>query len=364
MAAEAPGGPLRIAQIAPVAAAVRPGQGDSVEQLVAHLTDGLVARGHDVTLYATADSTTSARLRSALPRGYEEEDELWDWYRAESFNAALAFEHAGEHDVIHAHDFHFALPFVSVVRTPVIDTPHTEIPPEVLAEYRRRPDVHVVAVSEYQRGVLDGRANVTTIHHGVDFDAFPFGARADGYLLFLGRMLADKGPADAIRIARAAGLPLILAGPEQEGYDVGAEPGLDGERIRWVGPVGPRERDRLLAGALALLFPLAYPEPFGLVLIEAMACGTPVLATELGAAPEIVEPGVTGYTAPDWRRLAERVEDVARLDRAGVRRAARARFDKELMIDRHEALYRRLAARSSGGAGGASTVPAGAEGIV
>ncbi len=344
MAADASGGALRIAQVAPVASAVRPSHGDSVEQLVALLTDGLVARGHDVTLYATGDSTTTARLRSVLPRGYDEEDELWDWYRAESFNAALAFEHAGEHDVIHAHDFHFALPFAPVVGTPVIDTPHTEIPPEVLDEYARRPDVHVVAVSDYQRATLEGRANVTTIHHGIDFDAFPFGARAEGYLMFLGRMLADKGPADAIRIAEAAGLPLILAGPEQEDYDVTREPGLDGERIRWVGAVGPRERDRLLAGALALVFPLAYPEPFGLVLIEAMACGTPVLATELGAAPEIVESGVSGYTAPDWQGLAERVGDVARLDRAGVRRAARARFDKALMIDRHETLYREIAA--------------------
>ncbi len=334
---------MRIAQVAPVASPVLPGEGESVEQLVGLLTEGLVARGHDVTLYATGNSQTSARLRSVHPRGYDEEDELWDWYRAESFNAALAFEHATEHDVIHAHDFHFALPFAGVSATPLVDTPHTEIPPEVIAAYRQRPDVHIVAVSGYQRRSLGERSNVSVIPHGIAFDAFPFGERSDGHLLFLGRMLADKGPAEAIRIAQAAGMPLILAGPAQDGYDVGAEAAVDGEQIRWVGRVDFEQRNRLLAGAVALLFPLTYPEPFGLVLLEAMACGTPVLATELGAVPEIVDHGVTGYTAPTWEGLAELVPAAAALDRATVRRMAAGRFDIARMIDAHEQLYRRIA---------------------
>lgn len=333
--------------MAPVAGPVCPGDGDSVEHLVGLLTEGLVARGHDVTLYATGDSQTSARLRAARPRGYDEEDALWDWYRAESLNAAHAFEHASEHDVIHAHDHHFALPFAPLVETPLVDTPHTEIPPEVMAEYARRPEVHIVAVSEHQRRALGARPNMTVIPHGIDFDAFPFGARADGYLLFLGRMLADKGPAQAIRIAEEVRMPLILAGPAQDGYDVRDECAVDGERIRWVGWVGHEERNRLLAGATALVFPLVYPEPFGLVLLEAMACGTPVLATALGAAPEIVEPGITGFTAPSWRDLPACVPAVAALDRATVRRVAKQRFDIERMIDRHEALYRWIAERAS-----------------
>lgn len=339
---------LRIAQVAPVAAPVRPGEGDSIEQLVGLLTQGLLARGHDVTLYATADSQTSGRLRAARERGYDvEEEALWDWYRAESFNAALAFEHASEHDVIHAHDSHFALPFAPLVETPLVDTPHTEVPPEVIAEYQRRPAVHVVAVSEHQRRALGDRPNVTLIPHGIDFDAFPFGGQAEGYLLFLGRMLADKGPAQAIRIAEEAGMRLILAGPAEDGYDVREESAVDGERIRWVGRVGVEERNRLLAGAVALLFPLVYPEPFGLVLIEAMACGTPVLATALGAAPEVIEPGITGFTAASWRDLAACVPAAAALDRAAIRRAARKRFDIELMVDRHETLYRRIAEHAS-----------------
>lgn len=334
---------LRIAQVAPVASPVLPGRGESVEQVIGLLTEGLLARGHDVTLYATADSQTSARLRSVHARGYDEEDELWDWYRAESFHAALAFERAADHDVIHAHDFHFALPFAGLTAVPLVDTPHTEIAPEVMAAYERRPDVHVVAVSEYQRSLLGDRPNVTVIPHGIPFSAFPLGERPESYLLFVGRMLADKGPGDAIRIAQTAGMQLILAGPAQDGYDVRAEAGVDGERIRWLGPVGVEERNRLLAGAVALLFPLVYPEPFGLVLVEAMACGTPVLASELGAAPEIVEQGVTGYTAPTWQALAELVGAAAALDRRTVRRAAAERFDVERMIDAHEALYRRVA---------------------
>jgi glycosyltransferase involved in cell wall biosynthesis len=245
--------------------------------------------------------------------------------------------------VIHAHDFHFALPFAGLTSAALVDTPHTELAPEVIAAYRRRPEVHVVAVSEYQRRALEGLPNVSVIPHGIAFDAFTPGEGSGGHLLFLGRMLPDKGPAQAIRIAEAAGLPLILAGPAQDGYDVRAEPGLDGERIRWVGQVGVLERNRLLAEAVALVFPNIYSEPFGLVLVEAMACGTPVLATQLGAAPEIVEPGVTGFTAEGWEQLAELVPAAAALDRARVRVAAEERFDAERMVDAHERLYTQIA---------------------
>jgi glycosyltransferase involved in cell wall biosynthesis len=335
---------LRIGLVAPVALPVLSGEGDSVEQLVGMLADGLVARGHDVTLYATGNSQTAARLRFVQERGYDQEDAMWDWYRAESLNAALAFEHATEHDVIHAHDFHFALPFAGLTATPLIDTPHTEIAPEVMAVYQRRPEIHVVAVSEYQRRSLGKRDNVSMIPHGIAFDSFPSADRRGHYLLFLGRLLEDKGPALAIQIARAAGMPLILAGPAQEGYDVRAEPAVDGKEIRWVGPVDVAERNRLLVGAAALLFPLTYPEPFGLVILEAMACGTPVLATDVGAAPELVEQGVTGYVAPSWQELGELVPAVLALDRKKVRAAAAKRFDIERMIDAHEALYGRIAA--------------------
>lgn len=335
--------PLRIAQVAPVANPVRPGEGDSVEQLVALLCEELVRRGHDVTLYATANSTTSARLRAVHAIGYDEDPDLWDWQFRELTNAALAFEHAGEHDVIHAHDFHFALPFAGLVPTPLVETPHVEVAPEVLAEYERRPEVHVAAVSRFQAASLGERANTCVVHHGVDVREFPFSPRGGDHLLFLGRMIADKGPRQAIEIAQASRMPLVLAGAPEDDYDVTAEPALDGDRIRYVGRVGSAERNSLLASAAALLFPVVYPEPFGLVLIEAMACGTPVVAASLGAVPEIVDDGVTGRLGASWEELPGLVESAASLDRAAIRRTAEERWDYRRMVDGYEELYRRVA---------------------
>lgn len=334
---------LRIAQIAPVAAPVCPGDGDSIEQLVSLLTEELVRRGHDITLYATGDSRTAATLRSAHAHGYDTDAAGWDWQLTESLHAANAFEHAADHDIMHAHNYHFSLPFSRLVQTPLVETPHVEIGPEVLQAYRERPDLHLVAISTFQRGQLGDVPNVSVIPHGIDIQAFQFAPRGGEYLLFLGRMLADKGPGEAIAIAREAGMPLVLAGPPEEGYDITAEPGVDGGRIRYVGRVGPAERNRLLRGAAALLFPVIYPEPFGLVLVEAMACGTPVVATAIGAVPEIVEEGVTGLTAPSWQGLAELVPAAASLDRAGVRQAVERRFDFRRMVDDYEALYRQVA---------------------
>jgi glycosyltransferase involved in cell wall biosynthesis len=332
---------LRLALVAPVAAPVKPGEGDSVEQLVGTLAEGLVARGQEVTVYATGDSVTVARLRAVHAGGYDEEDQMWDWFRHESFHAAAVFEQAAEFDVIHSHDFHFTLPFSRLTATPLIETAHVELAPEIRLELERRPDVHVITVSGYAGRELKRRPKHSVIPHGIDFDSFELGGGDGGYLLFLGRLIADKGPADAVRIARAAGLPLVLAGPAQEDYDIAAEVDLDG--VECVGWVNAAARQRLLAGASALLFPNRYGEPFGLVLLEAMACGTPVLGTAIGATPEIVDEGITGYTAPRWEGLAALAEEVARLDRRTVREHARSRFSVQRMVDAHLALYRSIA---------------------
>jgi glycosyltransferase involved in cell wall biosynthesis len=336
--------PLRIAQIAPVAQPVRRGAGDSIEQLVGALCDELVRRGHDVTLYATGDSETTARLRAERPVGYDEDEHLWDWQFAESINAAAAFAHAAEHDVIHAHDLHFALPFARLTSVPFVETQHVDSSPEVREAQRRTPTAHLTAASEHHRLQLGPGLDVTVIPHGIDVAAFPFSPVVGEYLLFLGRLLPDKGPLDAIRIARAADMPIVLAGPEVEGEDHGIEPHLDGVRVHWAGPVDHATRDRLLAGAAALLFPITYPEPFGLVMIEAMACGTPVLGTARGAVPEVVEHGVSGFVADDWRGLVGHVPAALALDRHAIRARAEARFDLQRMVDDYEALYRRLVA--------------------
>jgi len=340
-----PGGitrPLRIAQIGSVGTPTRRGVGESVEQLVALMCDELVARGHEVTLFATGDSQTSAVLQFLFEHGYESDEELWDWQLTEYLHVGHAYSRADEFDVIHCHSYHFGLPFVPFVKTPNVHTHHVQMEPGVISAYRRHTHVQLVAVSEFQAKIYAGRANLELIPHGIDTAAFPFGSGDGDYLLFLGRMIRDKGPAEAIAIARAVEMPLVLAGPAEEWFQETIAPQVDGHDITYVGRVEPAERDRLLAGAAALVYPLLYPEPFGLVVVESMACGTPVLGVGIGAVPELVEPGLTGYLASSWEGLAELVPRALALDRTAIRARAVERFDYRRMVDRHEALYRRM----------------------
>jgi glycosyltransferase involved in cell wall biosynthesis len=338
-----PGRPLRIAQVAPLGAATRRGAGESVEELVALLCDELVARGHRVTLFATGDSKTSAELRYYFDRGYAHDPRLWDWQFSEYMHVGHAYAQAEEFDVIHCHSYHFGLPFAEFTSTPNVHTHHVHVEPGVIDAYKRVPQVHLVAVSEFHASAYADCPNVELIRHGVDTARFPFGPSGGDYLLFLGRMIRNKGPVEAIEIARSAGMPLVLAGPSENGFEETVAPRVDGEQVRYVGRVAPAERDQLLAGAAALVYPLRYHEPFGLVPIEAMACGTPVLATALGAVPELVEPGLTGYLAGTWEDLPGLVPKALELDRRTIRERAVERFDYKRMVDAHETLYRKLA---------------------
>jgi glycosyltransferase involved in cell wall biosynthesis len=307
----------------------------------------LVRRGHDVTLCATGDSQTSAALHAVYPRGYEDDPDLWGWQFHDTAHVASVLERAGDFDVIHSHVYHFALPFARLVRTPVLHTCHVMPDDDVLAVFARYPEAQVAALSRYQRRAYRGVRDVAVVPNGIDTATFPFGPAPGDYLLFLGRLMPEKGPAEAIVVAKAVGRPLVLAGPLDEDRDyfhTRIEPLIDGRAVRYVGRVGAAERNRLLAGAAALVYPVLSPEPFGLVLAEAMACGTPVVAHGLGAVPEIVDDGVTGFIAPDLESLAARVPDAVALDRARVREVATARFDYRRMADGYEAVYRRLAA--------------------
>jgi glycosyltransferase involved in cell wall biosynthesis len=330
---------LRIAQVAPIAGPVVPESGRSVEQLVWLLTEELVRRGHSVTLFATGDSQTSAALHAVYPRGYDDDEDLWEWRLHESMHMAAAFERAHEFDVIHSHAYYFALPFTRLVSTPVVHTYHVLFDADVLRLYARYPEVHVAALSDYQRRTLDGRPNVGVVHNGIDTGTFPFNPVRGDYLLFLGRIMYSKGPLEAIRLAQKVGMRLIIAGPPEEGFETDIAPLLDGPSMEYIGPVDACRRNRLLAGAAALLYPILDPEPFGLVMVEAMACGTPVLAYNRGAVPEIVENGVTGYYAGDLDALAARLPAALELDRTRVRRCAVERFDYRRMVDDYVALY-------------------------
>jgi glycosyltransferase involved in cell wall biosynthesis len=324
---------------------VTPTSTGSIEQLVWLLTEELVRRGHEVTLYATGDSETSARLKATYPRGYGDDPDLWNWQLHETMHVASAFEQAYDFDVIHSHDYHYALPFTRLTGTPVVHSYHVIPDDDVARLYARYREASVVAISRYQEGFFRASSNITVIHHGIDIDAFPFRAAPGDYLLFLGRILPGKGVVQAVRLARQAGMRLLIAGPKSDGDDYfrsGVAPLVDGRDVVYQGPVTVSERNPLLAGAAALLYPILAPEPFGLVLIEAMACGTPVAAFGRGAVPEIVENGVTGYFADDLASLAALIPAVLALDRAHVRDAAAQRFDHRQMVDRYVTVYERL----------------------
>src|SRR4029450_13907403 len=334
---------LKIAQIASVAMPVKPGEGDSIEQLVSLLTEELVRRGHDVTLFAVGDSETTAELRSCYERGYRERDEIWDWRVPETLNAAWAFEQASTFDVMHSHSYHFALPFTRFISTPVVHTYHVQLGPEVVEGFRRYPETQLVAISDFQRRELQGFHGGPVIHNGIDAEAFPFSTEGGDYLAFLGRIIPSKGAAEAVRVARELDFPLIMAGPSTDWFEREVRPAVDDRSIRYLGPVDPAGRNELLAGAAALLYPITYPEPFGLVIVEAMACGTPVAAFGVGAVPELVQQGVGGCWVPPHGTLGEAVRSAVQLNRRRVREAAVERFDYRRMVDAYERLYRRLA---------------------
>jgi glycosyltransferase involved in cell wall biosynthesis len=342
-------GVLRIAQIAPISTAITADSTGSIEQLVSLLTSELVRRGHDVTLFAAGTSRTPAKLHAIYPRGYDEDERLWDWEFHEIMNAAAAFEAAADFDVIHSHVYHFALPFTRLVDIPVVHSYHVLPNTDIVLAYERYPDARLVAVSEYQRKKLQSADSGIVVHHGIDVRAFPFNPVAGDYLLFLGRMQRQKGPLEAIQVAQRVGMRLVLAGPadaadrkDPDYFANEVSPLIDGSTIRHVGAVGPERRNELLSGAAALLYTATAGETFGLVMVEAMACGTPVAALQHGAVPEIVKEGVTGYSASSVDALARRMPEVLALDRTRVRQEAERRFDYHRMVDDYEVIYRRM----------------------
>ena len=314
------------------------------EQVAATIAEGLVARGHDVTLFATADSVTSGRLHAEAPAGYEEDASV-DAKVYEALHIAAVFERADQFDVI-SNQFDFLpLVFSRLTSTPVVTTIHGFSSERILPVYRAYDDVaHYDAISEADR--RPDQTYAATIHHGIDAAAFHLGDGDGGYLLFLGRIHPDKGTATAIEVARRAGLPLVIAGVVQDAeyHRREVEPYVDGTRVTYVGPVGPAERDQLLGGARALLHLIAFDEPFGLSVVEAMATGTPVVAYPRGSMPEIVRPGVSGFLVDDVAGAVTAVGEVGALDRTACRADAVARFSSERMVDDYELLFRRVVA--------------------
>jgi glycosyltransferase involved in cell wall biosynthesis len=337
--------PLHIAILASIAHRTPPRDYGPWEQVASLLAEGLVARGHDVTLFATADSLTSAHLHAEAPTGYEE-DRTLDAKAYESLHIAAAFERADSFDVI-SNQFDFLpLTYSRLVRTPVVTTIHGFSSEKIVPVYRAYDDVaHYVAISNADRH--PALSYDATIHHGIDLGGFTFRAEPGGYLLFLGRIHPHKGAHRAIAVARQAGMPLVLAGIVQDEvyFREQIQPHLDREGISYVGPVGPAARDALLGGALALLHLIAFPEPFGLSVIEALATGTPVIAHPLGSLPELVRHGETGFLVESVSAAVAAVEMVATLRRADCRADVELRFTADRMVDAYADLFASVAPR-------------------
>ncbi|NTW00947.1 MAG: glycosyltransferase family 4 protein [Oscillochloris sp.] len=330
---------MRVAMLAPIAWRVPPRHYGPWERVVSLLTEGLVARGVDVTLFASADSETGAHLAAVCPRPYAEDLTL-DAKVWECLHIGSLFERAAEFDVIHNHFDFLPLTYSALVATPLITTIHGFSSPNILPVYQRyNRRSHYVAISDANRHPsLDYLA---TVYHGIPLDEFTLRPVPDDYLLFFGRIHPDKGAAEAIEVARRTGRCLVIAGivQDQDYFTQCIAPHIDGDRVRFVGSVGPESRDVLLGGATALLHLISFDEPFGLSMVEAMACGTPVIAYARGSVPEIVRHGESGIIVDGLEAAVAAVSAVNALDRRQIRAYVAGRFSREQMVDSYMRLY-------------------------
>jgi glycosyltransferase involved in cell wall biosynthesis len=371
---------MRIAQVAPLAESVPPKLYGGTERVIAWLIEELVELGHDVTLFASGDSANSATLIPVWPRALRLGRPRSDPAAAHAALLEAVARRAAEFDVIHCHTDWTHLPLLTRLGVPFLTTLHNRLDtpglPDVVHQF---PDAPFISISNDQRVPLPGAYWLGTIYHGLPPDSLQPRLAAGSYFAFLGRLTAEKGPEAAIRLARAASMPLRIAAKvpraERGYFKEQIEPLVDGKQIELVGEVNDRTKESFLANAAALLFPIDWPEPFGLVMIEAMACGTPVIAFRRGSVPEVVEHGVTGFIVDDEEQASQAIKHLPELDRKRVRDGFERRFTARRMAEdyvRHYQLLlentsmsaRRLGARlvENHGQRGAAEIPHGTSG--
>ena len=331
---------MKLALLGPIAWRTPPRAYGPWEQIVSLLAEGLVARGVDVTLFASLDSITAAKLDGVCPHPYNEDPDI-DGRIWEALHISYCLSRSGEFDLVHNHLDWLPLAFSGFSGCPMVTTVHGFSTPAILPAYRRARSAFV-SISDADRA--PGIDYAATVYHGIDVRQFPFEAAPGDALVAFGRIHPDKGTADAIEIARRAGRPLLICGPvhDERYHAERVLPFVDGAAVRYLGNVGPADRARILGGAAALLHPIGFAEPFGLSVVEAMACGTPVVAYPKGSMPEVVDAGVTGYLPDGVDAAVEALDAALRLDRRRVRQRAIDRFSADRMVEEYVKVYDRV----------------------
>jgi len=342
---------MRIAQIAPLTESVPPRLYGGTERVVSFLTEQLVAMGHDVTLFASGDSRTSADLVAPWPRALRFDRALRDAIAPHMLLMEQVCARADEFDVLHSHLDYWPFSLLSRQPTPFLTTLHGRLDlPELQPIYDNFPEVPLVSISDAQREPLPQGNFIATVHHGLPANLLTPRPVPQRYLAFLGRICPEKRADRAIRIARQAGLPLKIAAKvdrvDEEYFHETIEPMIDGKDVELIGEIDDAAKPEFLSGAIALLVPIDWPEPFGLVMIEAMACGTPVIAFDRGSVSEIIDDGVNGFVVDNEAEAVAAIGRLDRLPRPAVRRCFEQRFTAERMAEDYLALYRRLAVRA------------------
>jgi glycosyltransferase involved in cell wall biosynthesis len=346
---------VKIAQVAPLFESVPPKLYGGTERIVSYLTEELVRRGHDVTLFASGDSETRAELvainETALRLSREHRNPVLEHVlMMEGLR-----ERCDDFDIIHFHTDLLQFPFLRTLGRPSLTTLHGRLDePGIFSFYQEFSEAHLVAISCSQRRSLPKDAQVSVIHHGVPSGLLPCTSSAGRYLAFLGRIAPEKGVVDAIEIAVASGLPLKIAAKVDKAdktyWEETVRPLMErSPNVEYIGEISECEKSEFLGNAMALLFPIDWPEPFGLVMIEAMACGTPVIAYPMGSVPEVIEEGRSGYVVGSVDAAVKALDKIGNLDRKIVRQCFDRRFTVELMTARYVRLYEKLSPRPVNG---------------
>jgi glycosyltransferase involved in cell wall biosynthesis len=342
---------MRIAQIAPLWEQVPPPAYGGIELVVSLLTDELVRRGHEVTLFASGDSQTLAKLESIHPRALRLDRSVKEYGIYEMLHLSNIYEQAAGFDLIHSHMGCAALPYARLIKTPTVHTLHGIFTPDNRKLFSYAKQQPYVSISDSQREPDLGLNCLATVYNGINVNSFKFHAQPDepAYLAFLGRMSPEKGPHHAITIAKRTGIPLKMAGKidvvDREFYDREIAPHVDGEFIQFLGEANHAQKNELMGRAIATLFPITWREPFGLVMVEALAAGSPVIAMNMGSVPEVIADGQVGFVCDTVDECVASVGRLSQINRSACRQHVQDNFSAQSMTAGYEAVYTQMLAK-------------------